>query len=121
MKTFGKYLFGLFFITAGANHFISPSFYLPLIPPYFPYPEAINLLSGVAEILLGILLLLPRFQKWAGYGIVLLMLAFIPAHVYFIQIGNCIEGGLCVAAWIGWVRLVVIHPLLIGLGYYFSK
>jgi uncharacterized membrane protein len=121
MKTIGKYAFALFFVVAGANHFINPDFYLPLIPPFFPYPEAINLLSGIVEIALGVGLALPNFQKYAAYGIVLLMVAFIPSHVYFIQIGSCIEGGLCVPPWIGWVRLLLVHPLLIGLGYYFRK
>jgi uncharacterized membrane protein len=121
MKMIGKYLFALFFVVAGANHFINPHFYLPLIPPVFPYPEIINLVAGVVEIVLGVGLALSKFQKYAAYGIVLLMIAFIPSHVYFIQIGGCVKNGLCVSPWIAWVRLLVVHPLLIGLGYYFRK
>ena len=121
MKILGKYVFALFFVIAGINHFINPDFYIPLIPPIFPYPQAINLISGLVEIALGFGLVFPKIQKYAAYGIILIMVAFIPAHVYFVQIGSCIEGSLCVAPWIGWLRLFLIHPLLIGLGYYFRK
>jgi hypothetical protein len=42
-----------------------------------------------------------------------MLISFIPAHIYFIQIGSCVEGGMCVSEWIGWARLLIIHPLLI--------
>ena len=102
-----------FYVIAGINHFINPQFYLDLIPPYFIYFEEINLLAGIAEILLGIGLIFNPSRKVAAFGIILMLIAFIPAHIYFIQLGSCLGDGLCVPAWIGWFRLVVIHPLLI--------
>lgn len=110
-----------FYLAAGINHFVTPEFYLPLIPPFFSNPELINLVAGVAEILLGLGVLYFPTRSRAGYGIVLMLLAFIPSHVYFIQVGSCIAGGLCVEAWIGWLRLVVIHPVLIYWGYWVAK
>ncbi len=101
------------YLFAGVNHFLNPTFYLPLIPPYFPFPEEINVLSGVAEILLGIGVLVPFSRKWALRGIIILLIAFIPSHIYFIQIGSCVEGGLCTRPAVGWIRLVLVHPLLI--------
>ncbi len=102
-----------FYLAAGVNHFVSPEFYLPLIPPFFSQPELINTLAGVAEILLGLGILYYPTRKRAGLGVLILLVAFIPSHVYFIQIGSCIEGGLCVPEWVGWFRLLVIHPFLI--------
>jgi uncharacterized membrane protein len=107
-----RYTMSLFYIAAGLNHFINPNFYLPLIPPYFPYHSAINVISGVMEILLGLLLIPTITRKWAVYGIVLMLVAFIPAHVYFIQQNSC-AGELCLSPWVGWFRLLVIHPLLL--------
>lgn len=93
--------------------FLTPDFYLPLIPPFFSSPEAINVLAGVAELLLGVGVLYFPTRKRAAWGIVVLLVCFIPSHVYFIQVGSCIPEGLCVPAWIGWMRLLLIHPVLI--------
>ena len=102
----------LFYVAAGLNHFINPAFYLPLIPPYFPYHTLINVCSGMIEILLGVLLIPTISRKWAALGIIAMLIAFIPAHVHFIEVNSC-AGGLCVPPWVGWFRLVVAHPLLI--------
>ncbi|SFG36953.1 Uncharacterized membrane protein [Algoriphagus hitonicola] len=110
----GFYLLSFFYIAAGINHFVSPEFYLPLIPDYLPMPRTLNAWAGVFEILLGIGLLYPSYRERAIRGIVILLLIFIPSHIYFIQIGSCVDGGLCLSPWMAWVRLVVIHPLLIA-------
>ena len=108
-----RYILAIFFIVAGANHFRDPIFYLPLIPPYFPFPEIINWGSGVLELLFGGVLFFKKYQLLACYGLLVLLLLFIPSHVYFIKLGSCIQDGLCVPEWIGWLRLFVIHPLLL--------
>jgi uncharacterized membrane protein len=113
VKKTATYLLGIFFIIAGINHFVMPEFYHPLIPDYFPFPVLINYAAGIAEILLGLGVLVTRSRYYASLGIVVLMIMFIPSHVYFIVIGSCVDDGLCVHPAIAWIRLVVIHPLLI--------
>ncbi|MEM7108988.1 MAG: hypothetical protein AAF519_12240 [Bacteroidota bacterium] len=113
VKKISFYALVVFYLFAGFNHFIDPEFYYPLIPPYFKFPVVINAASGVIEIVFGLLLLTFRLRNYAIYGIILMLVAFIPSHIYFIQIGSCINEGLCVPEWVGWVRLLVIHPLLI--------
>jgi uncharacterized membrane protein len=108
-----RYMLGAFYIAAGVNHFINPAFYLPLIPPYFPHPEVINIVAGVVEIVLGLMVFWDRTVWWGCMAIIAMLIAFIPSHVYFVQIGSCIDGGLCVPPWVGWVRLIVIHPILL--------
>lgn len=103
----------IFFLVAGINHFIMPQFYLDLIPPYIPFHSAINTLSGIAEIGISLFFFIPAFRRIGGLLAIALLIAFIPAHVYFIELGSCVTGGLCVPEWIGWLRLIVIHPLLI--------
>jgi uncharacterized membrane protein len=113
LRYLGLLFLVLFYSLGGINHFRDPGFYLPLIPSYFPFPEAINITAGIAEIGLGIGLGFPSIRKVSAILIVLMLIAFIPSHVYLIQLGGCVDGGLCVPSWIAWVRLIVIHPLLI--------
>ncbi len=77
-----KYLFGLMFILAGINHFLKPEFYLPMMPPYIPYHELMVILSGIAEIVLGLLLFIPRFSRLAAWGLIALLIAVFPANLH---------------------------------------
>jgi uncharacterized membrane protein len=112
MKKFLRLLLIGFYLFAGLYHFINPLFYYGLIPDYLPFPKLINYLSGALEILLAIGVAVPKYRRLASHGIIFLLILFIPSHVYFIQIGSCVEGGLCVSPWIAWLRLLLIHPLL---------
>ena len=110
-------LLGIFFILGGVNHFINPQFYLPLIPDYFPYHSFFNYASGAGEVLAGVAVLIPYTRKAGCYAILFLLIVFIPSHIYFIQMYGCVSDGLCVSPLIAWVRLIVIHPLLIYWAY----
>ncbi len=121
MKNVFVKIFALLFVLAGINHFISPEFYLPLIPDYLPFPSLLNAVSGVLEVLIGALLWNSRFRRIGGLAFAALMVLFIPAHIHFIHIGHCIPNGLCVDPWIGWVRLLVVQPLLIALGFWMAQ
>lgn len=75
------YLMALLYILAGANHFRKPRFYVRIIPAFFPNPKLLNTLSGIAEILLGILLCIPVFTAYAAVGIIALLIAVFPANL----------------------------------------
>lgn len=70
-----------FYILGGFNHLMNPEFYLAIIPPSLPNPEWLNLLSGLAEIVLGVFLLEPRTRVFAAWGIVALLIAVFPANL----------------------------------------
>lgn len=112
-----KWLLGLFYLFAGINHFWHPEFYLPLIPDYLPAKHLLNIIVGVIETALGLGVLFDITRRAAAWGIIALLLLLIPSHVYFIQIGSCVDAGLCVAPWIAWLRLLIIHPLLMAWAY----
>ena len=57
----GKRTFAALFITAGVGHFVATDFFLKIMLPYLPFHLPLVLVSGVIEILLGILLLVPRY------------------------------------------------------------
>jgi uncharacterized membrane protein len=111
------YLLGIFYILGGVNHFINPDFYLPLIPDYIPGHSLLNYASGIGEISAGIAVLIPSTRKLGCNAILFLLIAFLPAHIYFIQKSGCLSDSLCVPAWVAWVRLIVIHPILIYWAY----
>ncbi|MEL6538098.1 MAG: hypothetical protein AAFQ98_21955 [Bacteroidota bacterium] len=51
-------------------------------------------------------------------GIIAMLLAFIPSHIHFIQLGACVPDGLCTPVWVAWFRLVIIHPCFIFWAYW---
>jgi uncharacterized membrane protein len=106
------YLMIVFYLFGGYNHFKDPSFYIPLIPPYLAlWAVELNLLSGVFEIGLALLLIPQQTRKWAGWGIVFMLFAFIPSHIYFIEKGNFSLGSFTMTPFISWIRLLVFQPL----------
>ena len=76
------YLMAFLYIVAGINHFKNPGMYIRIIPPYFSNPKLLNVLSGAAEIILGILLIVPFTTHFAAWGIIALLIAVFPANVY---------------------------------------
>src|SRR5471030_1753516 len=85
MKTFSKVLLALFLVGAGTLHFIRPDFYLKIMPLYLPWPLELVYLSGFIELVLGLLLLVPRCSRWAAWGIIALLIAVFPANIYLYQ------------------------------------
>jgi uncharacterized membrane protein len=85
VKTVLKYVQGLFYVVAGMNHFINPPFYLKIMPPYLPWHSFLVFISGVAEVALGILLVIPRTTRLAAWGLIALLIAVFPANLYMYQ------------------------------------
>lgn len=118
-KLYLRWLLIVFYAVAGLNHFINPQFYLPLIPKYLPYPEGINGVSGFLELLFALGVAIPAYRTKAIWGILILLVLFIPSHVFFIQSGACIQAdSLCTPLWVAWIRLFPIHPLLMLWAWY---
>jgi uncharacterized membrane protein len=76
-------LLAAFFVASGVNHFVSPRFYRAIVPPALaPRSKRVVELSGVAEVLGGLGVLLPRTRRLAGAGLVALLAAVFPANLY---------------------------------------
>lgn len=73
---------GPFFVVAGVLHFIRPSAYKKIVPPYLPAPEALVYLSGVAEIAGGAGLMMTKTRRWAGWCLVATLVAVFPANLH---------------------------------------
>ena len=85
IKTVLKYVQGAFYVVAGMNHFINPGFYLKLMPEYLPAHEFLVFVSGIFEVLLGVLLVIPRTTRLAAWGLIALLIAVFPANIYAYQ------------------------------------
>ncbi len=81
MKTASLYIMAIFYIVAGFNHFIRPGFYLKIMPPWLHYHLQIVLVSGILEIILGVLLLFEPTRNFAAWGIFALLIAIFPANI----------------------------------------
>jgi uncharacterized membrane protein len=103
----------LFYLVAGINHFRNPSSYIKIIPGYLPFPQILNLLAGFFEISLALLLVFTKTRTLAAWGIILMLLAFLPVHISMIGNAPLTLGSLKVTPLIAWIRLVVLQPLLI--------
>ncbi len=71
----------LLYIAAGTNHFVHPETYRKIMPHWLPVHRTLVLVSGIMEILLGVLLLIKSTRRLAAAGIILLLIAVFPANV----------------------------------------
>lgn len=74
-----------FYIFAGISHFRSPKFFLKMTPKWVPFPEKVNILVGIIEIVLGLSLFFEATRSLAAIGIIALLIAVFPANFYHFQ------------------------------------
>lgn len=77
-----KIVLALFLIFGGVQHFLKPDFYIPFVPKFLPFTMAIIYISGVVEILFGLLLFIKKYATIGAWGILILMLLFLPIHIW---------------------------------------
>jgi uncharacterized membrane protein len=82
VRTALRWLAAVAFVGAGLNHFRSMPFYERIVPPSFPRPRLLVVVSGVAEVLGGLGLLVRPLRRAAGWGLIALLLAVLPANVH---------------------------------------
>jgi uncharacterized membrane protein len=74
---------GLFVGFAGVMHFASPDFFNDIVPPWLPPSESFwTYLSGVAEIVIAVLLLRPSSRRTGAIAAIWLYIAVYPANIY---------------------------------------
>ena len=75
------YVYVVFFISAGINHFLNPQFYDALVPDFIPFPRLVHQITGVIEIILP-LFLLTRFRKEAALLMITFLVILYGANLY---------------------------------------
>lgn len=101
---------GLFLFT-GSMHFITPGFFLKIMPDYIPYHKAMVFWSGIAEIAGAVGFFIPFFRLYTAWGLILLLLAVFPANIeMFLKARR--KRGFVLFTWLTLLRLP-FQPLMI--------
>lgn len=79
-----RLLFGPVFVFAGLMHFLSPGFYLRIMPPWVPAHRELVNASGAAEIAAGLALMSgrPRVRRAGGWLSIATLVGVFPANVH---------------------------------------
>jgi uncharacterized membrane protein len=115
MSQISLYLQSGFYILAGLNHFRNERFYLKMMPDYLPLHMQLVFWSGVFEVVLGVGLLFSASQSYAAWGIILLLIAVLPANIFMITSGRFIK----IPQWFLYAR-IPLQVLLLWWAYSFT-
>ena len=75
------YVYVIFFIGAGVNHFLNPQFYDAIVPQFIPFPRLVHQITGILEIIIP-LFLLTRFRKEAALIMIIFLILIYGANLY---------------------------------------
>ena len=108
-----RLLLAALFLFAGTVHLREPDLFMPVMPPWIPFPRACILISGVFELLGGLGLLIPvrSVEIATGWGLTLLLIAVFPANIYM-AVAHVKVHGFPAHEWMAWARLT-LQPLFI--------
>ena len=79
-KYVNLYLISSLFIYAGVAHFTNPQFYIKIFPSFIPFKQFLVDLSGVLEILGGLLILFNQTRRTGVILLVGLLILFFVVH-----------------------------------------
>ena len=109
------------FIGGGALHFLSTGVYMRLMPPYVPYHLQMVYASGAIESALGLLLLVPRTQRFAAWALIPTLLAIFPANIYGATTAGTDHPAMPgVSVELAWLRLP-LQFVLIAWAYWYTR
>lgn len=99
-----RWLVALGFVGIGIAHFATPDPFVKIVPDALPSPLALVYISGAAEILGGVGLLVARTRRIAAWGLLLLLLAVFPANINM-AVNEIYLEGMPREPWLLWARL----------------
>ena len=85
LRLAGLVVQALLYVAAGINHFWHSATYVAIMPSHYNHPLGLVQISGAAEILGGIGLLIPQARRFSAWGIVAMLLVYFDVHIYMVQ------------------------------------
>ncbi|MET0858048.1 MAG: DoxX family protein, partial [Telluria sp.] len=85
--TVGRALLAAFFIVGGVMHFVLPDAYAGVMPSWLGWHAELVVISGLCEVAGGVGVLMPRLRRAAGWGLIVLSIAVLPANVQMLLNG----------------------------------
>jgi len=70
------------YITIGVKHFSDPIYFVNITPPFVPFKEGAVYITGIIEILAGVLILFKRSRAQGAYLLIFLLIIVFPANIY---------------------------------------
>ena len=111
------YFMAALYIVAGLVHFMKPAIYMRIMPQYLPAPKTLVFISGIAEILLGILLCIPQTKNLAVYALILMLIIFLLVHIHMLSSEKAAAG---FPQWALWSR-IPLQFLLMYWAYWYIR
>jgi uncharacterized membrane protein len=96
----------MMFVLIGLMHLRKPDQLTYMIANFMPNARLLVLLSGLAEVVLGIGLMFSETRIWAAWGLILLLIAMFPANINVAVNKLPPPGGLPAKPWYVWSRLL---------------
>lgn len=122
IRTILRWLLATFYGLAGVIHLIRPAPFLTITPLWVPLPDAVVMLTGIAEILGSVGLVQPfspRLRRAAGCALALYALCVWPANInHFMMDMARPDGGLGLAYH---VPRMFAQPVIIWLAWWVSR
>ena len=100
LKTVSRYIMSLFYVSVGINHFLNPEWFVKIVPPMLlEFNYKLVYLSGVCEVMFGLLILIPKARYYAACGLILTLAAVFPANIYLAQTNGVAMDTTAAVAW----------------------
>ncbi len=85
LKSITIYFMSIAYTYVGVRHFIDPDFFLAIMPNYLTFHLEFVYLSGIAEVVLGLMLLSKKTRKTGSIGLIILLILVFPANIHLVQ------------------------------------
>ena len=85
LKSITIYFMSIAYTYVGVRHFIDPDFFLAIMPNYLTFHLEFVYLTGIAEVVLGLMLLSKKTRKTGAIGLIILLILVFPANIHLVQ------------------------------------
>ena len=85
IKLITIYFMSIAYTYVGVRHFIDPDFFLAIMPNYLSMHLFFVYLTGLMEVVFGLLLAFRKTRKFASHGLIILLLIVFPANIHLVE------------------------------------